>query len=354
MVQGRPIGRTPDVRLPVYPGTYQVQVGCEPEQLSRIHVAQAKDGELVVNTHVGLDHALRLDRADPYLQYATGEQVEARSIDDATVVGRAMGARFVLLVSYDEGDHALLQTLDAHRRRGRRRVDNAEIETNPDRLTSKLSEKLTKLTGSAPSMDVAVASAAAQHQSRSNLDDTDTMSSERIAGYTAAGVGLAGIATGWVLSILWVNANTLTNAAEPFDPDYDNRKSVRDSLSASVWITGAASSTLLTAALPFVLPDRDSAPWWSWVAGGVGLAGVAAGTILWSMHGQQVETDFPGVFEKRRTDPVAPFLLMQGIPLLAVPIVYLIRDATGAKESAAAVSASADQNQLRIRLSGSF
>jgi len=139
-------------------------------------------------------------------------------------------------------------------------------------------------------------------------------------GYTGAGLSLISLATGW---IYWA-----VRRGERYDFLQSGEPGEYRGYEAPTLVFSALGAAGLSASMVIVLPQQPDVPWWSWLigSGGVGLA--AFGIYLW----QEDEFDCleydadDRCIESANTDTfTGPFLALQSLPLLSVPMIYLIR-----------------------------
>jgi hypothetical protein len=98
---------------------------------------------------------------------------------------------------------------------------------------------------------------------------------------------------------------------------------------------GLGGAAVATATLPLWLPQAPGeVPWWSLVAGGVGLVFVIPGAIALEGNGRPQDLDRP--WERYDTELTGTLWLSGAVPLLTVPLVYLVRLAVGPRNAASA------------------
>ncbi len=131
-------------------------------------------------------------------------------------------------------------------------------------------------------------------------------------GVTLAAAGVVGLTTGWIVQQRYSD--------EPID----------ESQRGWHWLPGGLGTVALTASLPFWLPAQSGVPWWSWLIGGAGVAISSLGMYGALIKGGCTERESNGgCLHEEVNSGLGDIMLMSGIPLIGVPITYLIRDALG-------------------------
>ena len=96
-----------------------------------------------------------------------------------------------------------------------------------------------------------------------------------------------------------------------------------------MFYSGAAGAAALVTAMPMVLPYRAKTPWWAWLSGGVGVALVGTSIALAVTAPPEPSVSRvadPQGYVERATRTDAAFLTgITAAPLLAMPLVYLLR-----------------------------
>ncbi len=179
--------------------------------------------------------------------------------------------------------------------------------------------------------------------------DDDT---PRWVGWGTGGVGAAGLALSWVFYADLLDKNQRleeTSAYRSVEGSgfVEAADEVRQAEMPPL-ISGFSGGVLVTAALPMLLPEREGMPWWSWAAGGAGLAGGAIAVVLFATEGDPIgETSVT-----EQTGILGSLLLSHSVPLISVPIVYFIRHTLSADAPMASIAIEPDGFELDIR--GSF
>jgi hypothetical protein len=167
----------------------------------------------------------------------------------------------------------------------------------------------------------------------------------RIAGGVITGVGLVGLGIGWGFFGDLMGRIDAFRSDSPIAPGFLTRQAAMDDAETAVYATGILAGVVTTVGLPLLLPEESGTPWWSWVIGAVGLGASATGVALLAMdHGcldQACTRDEP-------MGALGGLLLGHGVPLLSVPLIYLLREATGSSSVTAQASATAHGAHLTI------
>jgi hypothetical protein len=145
------------------------------------------------------------------------------------------------------------------------------------------------------------------------------------------GVGVAGLAAGWVLYAfrndarltLWRQGLIAANGGGEFDSSLVQRHR-NDGIAALS--AAAAGSVLLSAAPYFWLPEEVETPAWAWVVGGAGAA-VALGGLGMALFADHCNITDPYYYCQLVSSDalLAPMLALQALPFLSVPAMYLLR-----------------------------
>lgn len=179
-----------------------------------------------------------------------------------------------------------------------------------------------------------------------------------IAAGMLTGVGVAGIAAGWVLYAfhfdarltLWREGLSAADGGGEFDTDLLQKHRNDGAAAVSVAAVGAL---LVSAAPYFWLPDEVETPAWAWVVGGAGAA-IALGGIGVAVFARQCNfTDAYYYCQRVNADPLfAPMLALQALPFLSVPVMYLLRER--APESLVRVSVAPLAHGSLLSIGGRF
>lgn len=374
-LRGQNVGTTPAIVPGLLPGRADLQVECDAGKAGRVHRANFRSGRNLITLDTRFEDVVRTE-GRVRLVYSAPADVEAHRVEDALTVGRAVGVSDVLLVTLDdERAAAVLERIDVQRGIVRARamvslsagrLDEAELAAarvaleNPTRSTqataaapaARGAAPLGPTAPSAPAPETtaprsgegdptAAHAPAPQPSSAPSPGGSDTP----VLGIVLAAAGVAGLAGGWALYANSRGELAHLNTAAPFDPDYAQRQAAYDDSRAYVYALGAPGGALLTLAMPFLLPSAARAAWWSYVAGGVGLAGVGLAAWQWAIDGTCVTT---ACARRNLTLDRGSMLGLSAAPLVAIPLTYLVRSLSGADEVQAAVRADASEVSVTV------
>lgn len=239
-IGGEYIGRSP-VRVPdVFPGRYRIvaQTGDRPGRVQEVPVASGEQ-EFVLDLE--LDSALTRD-AQPALAYPDGDIRSRLKIGHATALGRALGAREVILVGvgFQQGRPALMGTVVAVDSARTVRAGFVTLEpAAPDRATLESFGRFLRVGAPGPGVVVQVGSAVRPWEG-----PAPGRSALRWLRWVGLGVGVALAATGGAL--LWLDGRgTCSAPAGVTCPDHYETK-----VPGAVLIgTGAALAVAASVAL---------------------------------------------------------------------------------------------------------
>ncbi len=364
-VNGRRLGQTPFERADLPTGAYSVQVECDSGRPGRVHriMLSAEARELVIDT--SFDRALRTTAGEVRLDYPDPETEVRRRLADVRRVAAILRTEPVVVMTPEAPDvlrvdrvrardgavvasvrvglaanglsrravSALVEALVAGR--------SVDVREDPPRAIEPWSPPSVRPAvaagaggGGAPAEGVAVGSAEAG-SSAPEEPGGEGSGGPAWLGWTLAGGGVLGLGAAWVLEAqLFTYADQL-RIAQPSDVDYLDRQERVSSARAPVLASGIAGGALLGASLPLILPSEDGVPWWGWVAGGVGAGTAALGVVY--LAGEQECLD-EGCAQREPNDVLGALVLSHAAPLLAVPVVYLVRGASESDGATASVS----------------
>lgn len=348
-LNGIPLGETPFISEDLATGEYRAQVECGAEddasaQRGRIHRIRLSEGASTVRIDVRFDSVVRTDTA-LRLVYASQADADAHRRQDAIQAATTIGASEVWLLSLD-GDASDPAGADVVR------IDRVNVSTSSvlasvrTHTSSGLAGAIAAVsrgasedrTGAEPvpmalwgAAEQGGDGAAAGSGAAPGASGAGRADWELGVGITLGVLGIAGYATSFALVSNAQGYGHLATQPLITDPDYLSRRSDWTSQEIPALAIGWAGGLLATAALPLIMSDEDGTPWWSWLLGGVGLAAVGAGVAI------AATAPTCGAAERPTDACVAGTALADdgsaiasiGAPLLAVPFVYLIRDAVG-------------------------
>lgn len=374
-LNGIALGETPFISEDLATGEYRAQIECgaegeQPTHRGRIHRIRLSEGTSTVRIDVRFDSVVRTDTA-LRLVYATREEADAHRRQDAVTAASTIGAAEVWLLGLDaDADPANADVV---------RIDRVSVATSSvfasvrAHTGSGLAGAVAAVgrgasedrTGATP---VAMPLWGADSQAASSDGATVRPSSgaaradwELGVGATLGLLGVGAYVTSFVLVPTETGYGHLATQALPTDPDYLMRRSTWTSWELPMMALGWAGGALVTAALPFVMSDamsfgEASMPWWSWVIGGVGLATVGAGVAIALTAPTCGVADRPtdACVQGTALADVGSTVASLGVPLLSVPIVYLIRDAIGGGAAPVTPSATVSATGASLSLGGTW
>jgi hypothetical protein len=335
-VDGIPTG-PPPAALELAPTQVRVQLECD-GRIGRVHSLSLESGFNEVTIDPEFDRVVRSDQPRLRLRYDQAAALESRAALDALAIGRALGAEAVVLVSVLRGT-TLLRRLAANGARGTQiRWDAALTDAQA------LSEVSTAvLTPAPPRARRRAARGPARYETALpvlslNEDSAWLVPTATLVGYSL-GIGSSVLALAYRAE---VREDALSDSIE-----IDGYRQAR-TLGFIGAITG---STLATSAELFGLPRRRGVPWWAWLLGGAGVAALGAAVVLAPEHDCTLESRLRACTQWTEDPMFQPLLVIQSIPLLAVPLTYAISAALG-EESFATVHA--DGRAAVLIVSGAF
>ena len=393
-VNGRNLGPTPRELSQLSPGEYRIQVECDAGMMGRVHRVSLANNRLVVRIDTRYDRAIET-LFDLSLTYANREQAAEYAGPDAIETARVMGATDVVLATSlsAPGSSPARVRLDRYRvadgvplarvevsvvtvdKQGT--IGEAELERARVALSAKVTAPLVhrKPVREAPPEDRELAAQPAPEPADLELarDPPETTTATPagdaifepdrpadrsdawpIVGYVLGGIGLVGHATSWALYARELGEQNDYTAAlnAPPPPEDDPNGTALTALgeveyqeSAPV-VIGALSSMTSTIALPLWLPRSKGIPWWGWTVGATGLVLGTVGTALAVGEGSCQLDHFDRCTEPAQATHLGAMLMLQAVPLLAVPVVQGIRSLTGTELRVAVGSQGA---MLRIK-----
>jgi hypothetical protein len=334
-VQGRALGALP-AALELVPGTYAFQIDCAVPGLVHTRTLEA-GAELLLQLAVDLEQRLSFDREE----LALAVDPEHR------------GTRALLAQLGERLDVAELWALEVRAHSAwlaRFAVRPSQVELLGERTIA-----LAPLPLLAARMDRAVAElACAPHCARVARDGDAADGAPRVLAYVGAGTGIVALTASWLLFGRYVAFDDNLDTLVYDTPSYARDLEARDAAGTAALVTSAAGSALLAGTAPWWLPRARGVPWLAWLAGATGMFGAGIGVALWTEHGELRDAacrPFELCSRRRSRVPLAPMLVTQGVALLAIPIVYALREP---EQEPAAVSLRVSRSRLELVCSGRF
>ncbi|HMI93172.1 MAG TPA: PEGA domain-containing protein [Polyangiales bacterium] len=372
-VNGRNLGPTPKELSQLSPGEYRLQVECDPGLMGRVHRVALANIRVVIAIDTRYDRAIET-LFDLSLSCGSDEQAAEHASRDAVVTARVVGATDVILATSlsAPGVFPARVRLDRFRvadgvplaravvlvsvedKRGV--IAEADLEAARAALTTKVGLRAPASSvapAQQPSELPAVEPVAAANEAAivgdANGDRDDTAPQDLwepenpaepsqawpIVGYALGGLAVASYATGWVLYAGALDqqqayADALNANAMPEIATTDELTALGDVDQADdpPIIAGAIGGALSAASVPLWLPKSEGIPWWGWTAGASGLVVAATGGALALGEGGCELDRFGRCTEPAQATHLGAMLMLQAVPLLAVPLVQGIRSLT--------------------------
>lgn len=340
-INGVEFGRTPlsGIELPV--GTYRMQVECEEGRRGRIHRVAIESGANAFSFDAGLECAVRT-RPVLHLTYPSSEASPER-MHHAGVVATILGGANALAVSspsrgrvridmsaraYEAASVWIAVRDGAPESEDVRRAFDALFEGRSVDFTEEHPMACMSWQAElAAAASASAATAAVVESDRKPQGGVPRPRSQRIAGWTLLGTGVASVGASIGLHVWrgelgdrFVAMPANLNAAQQWN---DAR--------IGVWATAAFGGAATSAAMPLLLPEYERTPWWGWTLGaiGLGLTGYAIyeGVTMTSCPDSYVanEAAARACVDRGQEAGRISLALAGAAPLLTVPLVYLIR-----------------------------
>ena len=404
-LNGRHLGSAP-LELPqLSPGEYRVQAECEEGRAGRVHRVTVANSRVVMRIDTLLDAAVQTS-LDLSLRYETPEQQRQRVYGDALEIARVLGVAEVLLVVPVAGadgaptdlvqvdrirsrdgalaaaarlrvdaagaiDSAALGAAVATLREGAQR-DHSTVAALPladvEAPAMVLSPRDAALAAPRPlavavpvrsgnagaDTDAAAGVIDAEHGADRDADDAPPTTAGVVLG-VAGGLGtLTGLGLfGYQLSLeLKYSAQKKERPADPVA--YRATKEDLEDFDLVPLIVTGGGALLLTASLPWLLPDAPELPTLAVVSGIAAGALAITGAVLLAVGSGCDSFDVEGRCTNILATTRLGGLLLEGaVPLGAVPMVYLLRSDDGGDDSASlAVVPAAEGRGALVRIAG--
>ncbi len=116
-------------------------------------------------------------------------------------------------------------------------------------------------------------------------------------------------------------------------------------------VASAAGGALFALAVPLWLPAERDVPWWSWVLGGVGIAGLATSAVAFVEHIDLQSPRFAtcNCFERQYYLAYGAVVLGASAALVSIPLTHLLRLAVGPLAPVPVVDVDSEQASLGVR-----
>jgi len=327
----------------IVPGVHRVEFVCEGMPRRRVHrvVLGAEDRTLRFDPRFDAALVTRSGvEADVRLEHPTEDAARRHRVEDALTVAGLLEVATIVLAS-EEPRGLRLDRLDVAARRV-----IASVIVDPGALGGSTLLRAASALLDGESVDLSGAEAraiapwpegilevAARGGAPTGGDDAGAV----VAGALLAGVGALSYAAGWgaYARAYDLGLQTIAVADPATSPTWRGWQAERSTLLGAVYGLGIAGAAVWTAALPLWLPEASGeVPWWSWVTGGVGLLGVIPAALALEGNGRPRALATPST--RYDTGPTGALWLAGAAALLSVPLVHLVRLATGTRSSTGA------------------
>lgn len=378
-VNGRMLGTSP-LELPdLSPGEYRVQVECREGQPGRVHRTVMAAGRVVKRIDTGFDAMLQT-AIDVSLQYSGYPEQDRFATDHATEIGRVVGASDVVLVSQqapsveasgvmlvrriqvadgkliaavkiamnDAGEVGFGRQAQALSDLQEGRFSDlsqdaitelavADYEVEP--RSAELSPRAAEAPVTAEPLAVSVEmDAEADHGAASNAALSGGTS---VFGWVLGAAGATTAVVGWSLYGYQLTLETDYREAAVGTTEYFSALNDLDSFQFTPLVTTFAGMALLSASLPWILPDDHGVPGWSLATGAAGV--ILAGVGGYFLYAGATCDEFDRASrctDASSTTYLGGMFLLTAAPLLTIPIVYLTRGAGGSSQVSVQATAS--------------
>jgi hypothetical protein len=343
-LNGIEVGKSPMSFSNVRSGTTRVQLECDDGEPGRIHEIELHPGDNHLIIDPDFDRVAHT-RGGLWLQYAGEPERKARVNADTQAIARVLHVDHVVqLWLAPDPSGAVTQVrvtlwVEATAREAGTLRYSHDSGYEPAALAAMVADLL-NARASAPQVAVtkpalsppSAPQASAAASSAPQADDDQPPEAARwhdeahpVAGAALALVGAGGLVASW---LLYADRQNLRRAL------YERGLPLRDldtfhNRGTATLITGGIGASVLALSDYFWLPAAKNVPAWAWGVGVAGLAvsGVGLGLALAGTHCDIAD---PHVVCQTFTVDTSfgPLLMMQSLPLLAVPLTYMVRGAT--------------------------
>ena len=340
-LNGRRAGQSPFRSGPLPGGSYSVKLQCPYTGESRVHRVHLGADPVTIRIDQRFDRSLTTDGASVGLSYNTLGAVRSLLLQDLAMLAQRIHASEVFIVTAETPDLVRLDRYVPAR--------NEIVASVWLRLKDQPSETIND------ALDLAMNALIHERSldlSAGHVMETSPWQTEPSDGQAAEGhdhrafpvatplwlgiglgaVGVAGLGTGWILQQQYSSANGEQSRGWH-------------------WLAGGIGAASLSSALPFLLPAEPGVPWWAWVSGAVGLGLGVYGTYGALLGGGCAERYTDGSCQTDETNTgLGDMMILSAIPLIAVPITYLLRPVFGSDESSPSLNVQASTTNFSLAL----
>jgi hypothetical protein len=339
-MDGRRRATAPSPIGDIVPGAHRVEVLCTGMRRRRIHRVIVGAENRTIALDVRFDDvlltrpAIRGEMPEVRLDYATAADERTHRTGDGATLGVLLEATDVILVSRDRSGGLRFDRLEVANR-----VVRASVIVDPAHFEGALVSRAATALLENRSVDLSSGEPVAIRAwpgSEGGSSDADGGSSEPssghddgglIAGLTLSIAGVAAIGVGWGTYSVAYDAGQAVIGSDPRNPDWAANQDARASLMGASYGLALGGAVLTTVGLPLWLPQTPGeVPWWSLVIGVAGLGAIVPAAVYWAADGVQYSLAQP--YASYDTELTGTMWMSMAAPLLAVPLIYLIRLAT--------------------------
>ncbi len=346
------LGETPVSMGEVFPGTYRVQVECDPSRRGRVHFVTVGAGRTERRVDARFDEVI-VSRPALRLRYATTAAEQEHRIADSRRVAEEVRVDAVVLASMPTPETMELELIDVTVEQPTRPLAFARMLVGVEGPAASdlasaaralISHECTDFTSTEPTPLPCASDAPIGARLAATADDWPEdrrPKAQFVAGMTLVAMGLAGLGTGYVLLIprhntgaTWVNnVEAMSGAMGTGEDPLTQQKWFN--LGTGIIVSASLGSAALVSAMPLALPERDKTPWWAWVSGGAGI-GLAAFSVAWGVTAEDepatqcstralTSAEVRACFNRGEQLSVALLTGLSAAPLITMPLVYLFR-----------------------------
>ncbi len=356
-LNGIEVGKSPMSFSDVRSGMTRVQLECDEGSPSRIHEIELHPGSNHLLIDPEFDRAVSTRKALS-LAYADDAARKAHSDADAKTVAHVLDREdvAVLWIAHDEGgEHVSLRRIVGATSQA---VAELSFKTGAGYDPAALSEAVNKLLHPEILPHPLPLAAPVHAGTDAMLQAAETDTTDRAPRETKlaiavplAVVGAGGMVAGWVM---YAERQDVRRALYPQGVTFSKLDTFHNQGTASLLVTGLGAGAL-TISDYFWLPSAERVPAWAW---GVGAAGAAVGItgLGFALGGTHCDIFDPHVACQAFTadSQFGSTLALNALPLLGVPLTYLVRNVVRMPESHVQVSAQADRASSGIQIRGVF
>ena len=301
-LNGIQFGQTPFAMDDLTQGDYRLQVECAAEQRGRVHRIRLGEGV----THRMIDTNFDREVESQPMVWIKNRQ---RGYEHGQRLAQLVEATVVLI--HRQGAAWIVS-----------RVSTDDVQSNRPSLQGSLDEVSRALSGRPEQEVVEDEVLVAQ-----TLPPSSSRGLRLGLGIPLLTLGVGALALDIVLHRERKKRGDHYALAQPMDVDFLHRQSRWRNLRAPVYLLAVGGGLLSSAALPFLLPEHDSTPWWAWTMGGLGVVTAALSVVLLARLERcgQIAVDRQQCVDHEQSATRMVMLASFSLPMLTVPLTYLFR-----------------------------